>query len=61
MELFLTKGADINAIDANGDSPLDVALKKSNEEIARLLIDNTNLKISNVDLTVAACLARNGN
>ena len=36
-ELLIAKGADINVKDANGSTPLSLAISKKNEEIINLL------------------------
>lgn len=37
VELLLSKGADTNAEDNNGYTPLDVAVESGEEEVATLL------------------------
>jgi ankyrin repeat protein len=40
VELLLTSGANVNAVDSSGDSPLDLALAAKRDEMARLLVSH---------------------
>jgi hypothetical protein len=49
VEILLVKGANVNALDRSGDSPLDLALAAKRDEAARLLVQHGATRIRSDD------------
>lgn len=45
IEYLISKGADLNALDSDGRSPLDLAISETHAEAAKLIADHGGKRI----------------